>query len=99
MARNSAGKAELLEQLLHPADSLFDARIDLAVRPFEIRQCDQRRPAVTGADDVHHVQVMLDDDPVEMHVKKIESRRRVPVPTQPWLDVLKLEWFAQVRII
>ena len=42
---------------------------------------------------------MLDDDPVEMHVKKIESRRRAPVPKQPRLDVLTLERFAQERII
>ncbi len=78
VAGNAAGKAELLEQPLHALGVLADVRIDLAVGAFEIGVRDQRRPAVPGADDVDHVQVVALDDPVEMHVEDVQARASCP---------------------
>ena len=99
VAGNAAREAELLEQLLHPLGVLADVRIDLAVGAFEIGMRDQRRPAVPGADDVDHVQVIALDDPIEMHAEHVQARRRAPVAEQPRLDVLALERLLQQRIV
>ena len=95
VAGDAAGEAELLEQPLHPFGVLADVRIDLAVGPFEIGVRHQRRPAVPGADDVDHVQVVALDDPIEMHAEHVQARRRAPVAEQPRLDVLALERLSQ----
>ena len=91
VAGDAAGEAELLEQPLHPLRVLADVRIDLAVGAFEVGVGDQRRPAVPGADDVDHVQVIALDDAIEMHAEHVQARRRAPVAEQPRLDVLALE--------
>ena len=59
VARNAAGKRELLEQDLEPGLVARDGRVDLAVGAFEIRVRDERRPAMTRARDVDHVEVVL----------------------------------------
>ena len=56
VAGNAAGKRELLEQPLQPRLVLGDVRVELAVGPFQIRVGHQRRPAMTGAGNVDHVQ-------------------------------------------
>ena len=58
MAGNAAGERELGEQSLQARLVLADVRVDLAVRPFEVGVGHQRRPAVPGAGDVEHVQVV-----------------------------------------
>ena len=99
VARNAARKTELLEQPSHPLFVLADVWIDLAVGAFEIGVGDQRRAAVARADDVDHVQVILLDDPIEMHAEHVEARRRAPMAEQPRLDVLALERLFQQRIV
>ena len=59
VAGDAAGKAELLEQPLHPLLVLRDVRIDLAVGALEVGLRHQRRAAVPGTDDVDHVQVVV----------------------------------------
>ena len=99
MARNPARKRELGEEPLHPLLVLRNVRIDLAVRPFEIGVCDQARPAVPGAGDVDHVEIVLFDQPVEMHIDEVQAWRRAPVPQKTRLDVLLLERLTQQRIV
>ena len=99
MAGNAAGKRELLEQLLQPGLVLRDVRIDLAPGAFQIDVAHQRRAAVTGAGDVDHVQVVLLDDPVQMHVDEILARRRAPVPDHQRLDMRQRQRLAQQRIV
>ena len=43
------------------------------------------------ADDIDHVEVVLLDQPIEVHIEKVQSRRRAPMAEQPRLDVLELE--------
>ena len=99
VAGNAAGEAELLEQPLHAFRVLADVRVDLAVGALEIGVSNQRRSAMTRADDVDHVEVVALDDPVEVHVEHVQARRRAPMAEQPRLDVLALERLLQQRIV
>src|SRR5208283_5183720 len=78
MTGNPAGKRELHEQLLEPGFVLSDVWINLTVGAFEVSIAYQRRAAVTGTGDVEHVQVILLDDSVQMHIDKILARRSTP---------------------
>ena len=73
--------------------------IDLAVGAFEIGVGDQPGPAMAGAGDVDHVEIVLLDEPIEVHVDEVEAGRRAPVAEQARLDVLLLERLAQQRIV
>ena len=99
MARNPAGKRELGEEPLHALHVLRDARIDFAVGSFEIGVGDQTRPAMPGAGDVDHVQIVLLDQPIEVGVDEVEARRGAPMAEQARLDVLFLERLAQQGIV
>ncbi len=99
VTRNPAWKRELGEEPLHAFDILRDTRIDLAVRAFEIGVGDDPRPAMPGADDIDHVEVVFLNQPVEMRVDEVEAWRRAPVPEQTRLDVLLFERFAQQGIV
>ena len=99
VARNAAGKRELLEQPLHPRFVAGDVGIDLAVGPFEIGVGDQRRAAVAGPGDEEHLEVERFDEPVEVGVDEVEAGRRAPVAEQPRLDVLLDQRLAQQRIV
>ena len=41
-----------------------------------------------GAGDVEHVQVVLFDQPVQMDVNEVQTRRGSPVAEEPGFDVL-----------
>ena len=87
VAGDAAGKRELLEQTLQPGSVLRNTRVNLAVRPLEIRVGDDAGPAVTGPGDVNRAQVVRDNQSVHMRVDKIQSRCRAPVPEQARFDV------------
>ena len=99
VARNAAGERELGEEPLHPLLVLRDVGIDLAVGPLEIGVGDQRRPAVSGAGDVDHVEVELLDQPVEVDVDEVQARRRAPVAEQARLDVVLRQRDFQQRVV
>ena len=99
VARNTAGKAELLEQPLHALRVLADIGIDFAVGPFQIGVRNQRRASMPRPDDVDHVEVVALDDPVEVNVEHVQIRRRAPVAEKSRLDVIALQWFAQQRVV
>jgi hypothetical protein len=99
VAGDAAGEAELLEQLLHALRILADVRVDLAIGTLQIGVGDQGRPAVSGADDVDHVQVVALDDPIEMNAEHVQPRRCAPVAEQPRLDVLPLERLLHEGIV
>ena len=77
----------------------LDRRIALGIRPFEIGVRHHPRPAMARADDVHHVQVVLLDQPVEVDIEKIQARRRAPMAQQAGLDVFELERLFEQRIV
>ena len=54
---------------------------------------------MAGAGDIDHVEIELLDQPIEVRIDEVESRRRAPVPEQARLDVLLLQRLAQQRIV
>ncbi len=88
VARNAAGKRELLEQLLHPALVLCNVRVNLTVGAFEVRVCNQARSAMTWAGDVNHIQVALANDPIQVNIDQVQSWRGAPMTQQPPFDVI-----------
>ena len=99
MAGNPAGKRELLEQLFQPGFVLADVRINLTLGAFEVNVAHDRRAAVTGTGDVEHVQVILLDDPVQMHIDEVLARRRAPVSDHQRLHMRQFQRLAQQRIV
>src|SRR5205085_105183 len=96
---NAARKGKLFEQPFHSLLVLRDVRIDFAVGAFQVRVRHQPGSAVSRAGDIDHVQVLLLDDPVEVDVDEIQSRRRAPVAQQAGLDVLALQGLLQQGIV
>ena len=99
MAGNPAGERELREQLLEPGFVLGDVRIDLAPGAFQVHVSHNRRAAMTGAGDVEHVQVVLFDRPVQMHIDEVLARRRAPVSHHQRLHVRQLQRLLQQRVV
>src|SRR5215469_1213909 len=94
VAGNASGKGELLEQFSHSLLILGDIGIKLAIGALQVRIGHHSRPAVTRTSDVDDVEVVLFDQPVEMHVDEVQARRCAPMPEQAWLDVLQFEGLA-----
>ena len=61
--------------------------------------CNQSRAAMTRSDDVHHVEVMPLNQPVQMRVNEIQPGRGSPMPQQARLDVVFDERPLEQRII
>ena len=55
--------------------------------------------AVTGTDDVDHVEIVLFDQPVEVDIEKVQPRRGAPMSEQPGLDMLRSERGFQQRVV
>src|SRR5437763_3740552 len=99
MARDAAREAELLEQPLHAALVLRHMRIGLGVGAFEPGGRNHSRPAMPGTGDVDHVEVAPLDDPVQMHIDEVQSRRGAPMAEQPRLDMREFERLFQERVV
>jgi hypothetical protein len=54
---------------------------------------------VTRPGDVQHVEVALDDAPIEVHVQQVQAGRGAPVSQEPLLDVLRRERLANQRVV
>ena len=74
-----------------PSFVLADVRINLTPSAFEVDVAHNRRAAVTGTGDVEHVQVILLDDSVQMHVDEVLAGRRAPVADHQRLHVRQLQ--------
>src|SRR3954447_15860084 len=61
--------------------------------------CNDARAAMTRTDDVHHVQVIQPDEPVEMRVDEVQSGRCAPMPQETRLDVFFREGAFKQRIL
>jgi hypothetical protein len=71
VARDAAGKAELLEQPPHPVLVPRDVRVNLAVGAFEPGVGDHSGTAMARAADVDDVEAARFDHAIEMRVDKI----------------------------
>ena len=99
MARDTARERELGEQALHALFIGRNVRIDLAVGPLEVGVRDQAGTAMPGAGDVDHVEVVLLDQPVQVNVDEVQTRRRSPVAEEPRLDVFLCERLLEQRVV
>ena len=95
VTRDAAGEAELPEQPLHARRTARNVRINFAVGSFEPGVCQNAGGAVAGPGDVDHVQAVGFDDPIQVHIKKVQAGRRAPMAKQPRLDVLEFQRLPQ----
>ena len=95
VAGDPAGERELLEQLLHPLFILGNVGVILAIRPLQVRVGHYPGTPVTGAGNVDHVQVILLDHVVQVHVDEVQPRRGPPVSQQAGFNVFQLEGFLE----
>ena len=54
---------------------------------------------MAGTGDVEHVEVIFLDDPVQMHIDEVLTRRRTPVSDHQRLHVGQCQRLAQKRVI
>ena len=99
MAGNSVRPGELAKQPMQSVPAALDRRIAFGIGPFQIGLRHDARAAMARTDDVHHVQIVLFDQPVEVDIEKVQSRRRAPMSQQARLDVLELERGFEQRIV
>jgi hypothetical protein len=99
VARDTARRRELPEELAHAGGVLRHVGIDLRVRPLEVDLRDDRGAPVTGARQVDDVRVVPLDQAIEVNVDQVLPGRRAPVPEQARLDVVGLERLAQQRVV
>jgi hypothetical protein len=70
-----------------------------AVGALEVGIRDQTGPAVPGAGDVDHVQVVLLDHPIQVDVDKVQTWGGSPVAEEPRLEVFLGQWLLEQRIV
>ncbi len=71
VAWNAARKRKLLEQPFQALFVLRDVRIDFAVGAFEVGVRDQSGPSMAGTGDIDHIEIVLLDDAVKMHIDEV----------------------------
>src|SRR5580658_7584116 len=99
MTWDSAGEGKLYEQLAQSRLVLADVRINFAVGAFEVSVADHRRSAVAGTGNVDHVEIVLADDAVQVHIDEILSWRRPPVAEQHVLHIAGYQRALQQWIV
>src|ERR1035438_2864006 len=86
----------------HEPQAVFivrDLRVDLGVCAFKIGAGIQRGTPVSRTRNVDDVRIVLFDQPVQMNIDEVLSRRGSPVTEQPWLDLFRFKWLAKQRIV
>ena len=99
VAADVAGEGELLEEPLHPLLVLALVRVDLRVGAFEIGRPEHARRAVARSGDEDHVEIVLDDQPVQVHPHERQRRARAPVTEEAVFHVLGLQRLPQQRVV
>ena len=99
VAGNAARKGKLGEEALHAFLILADIRVDFRVSSLQVGVGHKCRSAVPGTGNVKHVETVVLDHPVQMHVDEILSGRGSPMPEQPRLDVLELKRLLEQRVV
>ena len=99
VAADAAREREFLEELPHAFDVFALVRVGLGIRSFQVRGREHAWRAVPGAREEDRVQVVLVDQPVQVHVGEAQAGAGAPVAEQPVLDVRRLQWLAQQRIV
>ena len=84
---NAAWERELLKQFFQPGFVLADVRINLTPSAFKVDVAHNCRAAVTGPGNVKHIQVILLDDAVQVHVDEVLAWRGAPMSDYQGLHV------------
>ena len=95
---DSAGKRKLLEEFEQAGFVAALVGINLGVVAFEVAVGQRGRRAVTRAGDVHDIQVIFLDEPIQMNPNQRLSGIGPPMTKKPILDVLRLQGLAKQRI-
>ena len=99
MARYASGEGKLPEQPMHALGVFRNVRIDLAIDAFEPGIGHHARSAMARSANIDDAEIALLDHPVEMRIDEVQPRRRAPMAEQARLDMLRLQRFAQERIV
>ena len=99
VAGDAVGPGKLPEQPLHAVAVTLDVGIALGVGAFEVALRDRAGAAVPRPHDVDHVQVVLDDQPVQVDVDEVQTGGRAPVPQKAGLDVFAAQGLVEQRIV
>jgi len=99
MATDAAGEGELLEEPPHSRGVLALVRIDLRVRPLQVRLRQNSRRAMPGARDEDRIQIVFVDQPIEVRIGERLAGVRPPMTEQPRLGVRELQRFSEQRIV
>src|SRR4051812_21745546 len=73
VAGNAPRKRKLSKEFLQASLVLRNIRIQFGVRSFQIRLGDDGGSTVTRPSNENGIQVLVFDDPVQMHIKEIQS--------------------------
>ena len=98
VARDAARVGELPEEFGHALPVVADIAVDLGVGALKPGVRHYRRTAVAGPGNKQHALAVPADDPVEVGVDEVQSRRCAPVAQQPGLGVAGAQRFAQQRV-
>ena len=90
---------ELPKQPLQAVAVAFDGRVVLGVRAFQITVRHDAWPAMARTHDVNHVQVVFFNQPVQVNIQKVQTRRRAPMAQQARLDVGERERTLEQRVV
>ena len=99
MTGNPAGKRELRKQVFQTGFVLCNVRINFTPSSFEVNIAYNRRAAVTGSGNIEHIQVILFDNPVQMHIDEVLAGCRSPVPDHQRLHVRQFQRLPKQRIV
>ena len=99
VAGDAPGEGELAEQPLHARLVPADVGVDLAVGAVQIVLGHDGVAPVAGAGQIDHVQVILDDDPVQVGVDEVLAGTGAPVAHDGALQVLLLQGLPEQGIV
>ena len=96
---DASRERKLFEEPFYSALILRDVRIELGISPFQVGVGYDPRPAVAGTSDEDHIQVVLLDQAVQMHINKVQTWCRAPMAQQSRFDVFDPQRLLQQRVV
>src|SRR5215469_3677631 len=99
VAPDPARERKLLEEFFQSLHILALLGINLRIGALQIRWPQHSWCSMTRARQKNHVEVILLDQPVHVHVDERQSRARSPMSKQTILDVLRVQRLRQQRIL
>src|SRR6202521_4892794 len=94
----SSGKRKLPEEFEHARFVTALIRIKLGVVAFEITVGQRSWRAMPGTRDINDIQIVLLDEPVQVHPDQGLARIGTPMTQEPILDVLRPQRLAEKRV-